>query len=42
VPKAELIGASTDRASPIATVDDLIEWVDAAQGRGFGWAQKRS
>jgi hypothetical protein len=42
VAKSEVIRALIDRAGPIETVDDLIEWVEAAQGKGMGWAQKRS
>jgi hypothetical protein len=42
VPKSEVIRALIDRAGPIATGDDLIEWVDASVGRGLGLAQKRT
>jgi hypothetical protein len=31
-----------DRAGPIDTGDDLLEWVKASVGRGLGLAQKRS
>ena len=32
-----------DRSSgPIETAEDLIEWVDAAEGNGLGLAQKKS
>jgi hypothetical protein len=41
VPKSEVIRALIDRASPVETGDDLIEWVDAALGKGLGLAQKK-
>jgi hypothetical protein len=41
VPKSELIRALIDRAGPIETGDDLIEWVDASVGKGLGLAQKK-
>jgi hypothetical protein len=31
-----------DRAGPIETGEDLIEWVEAAAGKGLGLAQKKS
>jgi hypothetical protein len=40
VPKSDVIRALIDRAGPIETGDDLIEWVRASEGRGFGLAQK--
>ena len=37
-----LEGSSTiDRAGPIETGDDLIEWVESAQGIGLGLAQRK-
>lgn len=42
VPKSDVIRALIDRAGPIETGDDLIEWVQAAQGKGLGLAQKKS
>jgi hypothetical protein len=36
-----VIRALIDRAGPIETGDDLIEWVEAAAGKGFGLAQKK-
>ena len=42
VPKSDVIRALIDRAGPIETGDDLIEWVEAADRRGLGLAQKRS
>lgn len=41
VPKSEVIRELIDRAGPIETGDDLIEWVDATAGRGLGLAQKK-
>ena len=41
VPKSDVIRALIDRAGPIETGDDLIEWVDAANGRGLGLVRKR-
>ena len=40
VPKSEVIRALIDRAGPIETGDDLIEWVNASHGRGLGLARK--
>jgi hypothetical protein len=42
VPKSDVIRALIDRAGPVETGDDLIEWVEASLGKGLGWAQKRS
>jgi hypothetical protein len=42
VPKSDVIRALLDRAGPIETGEDLIEWVDAAEGKGLGLAQKKS
>jgi hypothetical protein len=42
VPKSDLIRALIDRAGPIETGQDLVEWVDAAEGKGLGLAQKPS
>ena len=41
VPKSEVIRALIDHAGPIETGDDLIEWVQAASGKGLGLAQKK-
>jgi hypothetical protein len=41
VPKSDVIRALIDRAGPIETADDLIEWVEAATGRGLGLAQRK-
>jgi ribbon-helix-helix CopG family protein len=42
VPKSDVIRALIDRAGPIETTEDLVEWVDASEGKGLGLAQKRS
>ena len=41
VPKSEIIRSLIDRAGPIETGDDLIEWVLASEGKGLGLAQRR-
>lgn len=41
VPKSDVIRALIDRAGPIETGVDLIEWVESAAGRGLGLAQKK-
>jgi hypothetical protein len=41
VPKSDVIRALIDRAGPIETGDDLIEWVDAALGKGLGLTQRK-
>ena len=40
VAKSDVIRGLIDRAGPIETGDDLIEWVKASKGRGLGLAQK--
>ena len=40
VPKSEVIRALIDRAGPIESGDDLLEWVNASEGRGLGLTQK--
>jgi hypothetical protein len=40
--KSDVIRALIDRAGPIETGDDLLEWVSAAEGRGLGLARKTS
>ena len=40
VTKSDVIRALIDRAGPIETGDDLMEWVEASEGRGLGLAQK--
>lgn len=42
VPKSDVIRFLIDRAGPIETGDDLIEWVNAADGKGLGLAQKKA
>lgn len=41
IPKSEVIRALIDRAGPIHTGDDLIEWVGASEGKGLGLAQRK-
>ncbi len=41
IPKSDVIRALIDRAGPIETGDDLIEWVNAAAGKGLGLSQKK-
>jgi hypothetical protein len=41
VPKSDVIRALIDRAGPIETGDDLIEWVQDAEGKGLGLAQRK-
>jgi hypothetical protein len=38
--KSDVIRALIDRAGPIETGEDLIEWVTASEGKGLGLAQK--
>jgi hypothetical protein len=42
VPKSEVIRGLIDRAGPIEAGEDLIEWIEAAEGKGLGLAQKKS
>ena len=42
ISKSEVIRALIDRAGPIETGDDLIEWVDESTGKGLGLAQKHA
>ena len=42
IPKSDVIRALIDRAGPIETGEDLLEWVEVAAGRGLGLAQKKS
>ena len=41
IPKSDVIRGLIDRAGPVETGDDLIEWVDASRGKGLGHAQRR-
>jgi predicted transcriptional regulator len=41
VSKSEVIRALIDRAGPIETGEDLLEWVAASDGKGLGLAQKQ-
>ncbi|HEV8397072.1 MAG TPA: ribbon-helix-helix protein, CopG family [Vicinamibacterales bacterium] len=40
VGKSDVIRALIDRAGPIETGDDLIDWVDSAIGKGLGLTQR--
>ena len=40
VAKSDVIRALIDRAGPIETGDDLIEWAKHSVGRGLGLRQK--
>ena len=42
VPKSEVIRTLIDRAGPIDTGEDLIDWVDGSTGKGLGLAQKKA
>ena len=42
VPKSDVIRALIDRAGPIETGEDLIEWVERSAGKGLGLAQRTS
>ncbi len=39
VSKSDVVRALIDRAGPVVSGDDLIEWVRAANGKGLGLAQ---
>lgn len=39
--KSEIIRELIDRPRRIETGDDLIEWVEASEGKGLGFAQRR-
>jgi hypothetical protein len=41
VPKSDVIRALIDRAGPIDSGDDLIDWVASADRKGLGLSQKR-
>jgi len=41
LPKSDVIRALIDRAGPIETGEDLIEWVEQAKGKGLGLAQAK-
>lgn len=41
VPKSDVIRALIDRAGPIETADELLEWVRASEGKGLGFAQRK-
>lgn len=39
VSKSDVVRALIDRGGPIASGDDLLEWVNASEGRGLGLTQ---
>ena len=39
--KSDVIRALIDRAGPIETGADLLEWVEASDGKGLGLAQRK-
>ena len=41
VAKSDVIRALIDRAGPIETGQDLIEWVEGAAGKGLGLARAK-
>ncbi len=41
VSKSDVVRALIDRAGPVVSGDDLIEWVRAANGKGLGLAQTK-
>lgn len=42
VPKSEVIRTLIDRAGPVETGEDLMEWIAASEGKGLGLAQKET
>ena len=40
-PKSDVIRALIDRAGPVETGDDLIEWVRASERKGLGLTQRK-
>ncbi len=41
VSKSDVVRALIDRAGPVVSGDDLIEWVRATNGKGLGLAQTK-
>lgn len=41
VPKSDVIRALIDRAGPVETGEDLVEWVESAVGKGLGLGQRK-
>jgi hypothetical protein len=41
IPKSDVIRSLIDRAGPIETGEDLIDWVNSAEGKGLGLAQRK-
>ena len=42
LPKSDIIRALIDRAGPIETGDDLIEWTKVSKGKGLGLEQRKA
>jgi hypothetical protein len=42
IAKSDVIRALIDRAGPVETGDDLIEWVSEAAGKGLGLRRRPS
>ena len=42
VAKSDVIRALIDRAGPIETGDDLLQWVEESSGKGLGLARRKS
>jgi len=42
IPKSDVIRALIDRAGPIATGDDLMDWVQSSDGKSLGLAQRKA
>jgi ribbon-helix-helix CopG family protein len=41
LPKSDVIRALIDRAGPIETGQDLIDWIEEAAGKGLGLSQSK-
>jgi len=41
LPKSDVIRALIDRAGPIETGQDLIDWIEQAAGKGLGLGQSK-
>jgi hypothetical protein len=41
VPKSDVIRALIDRAGPIETPEDLLDWIAQSEGKGLGLAQSK-
>jgi len=41
LPKSDVIRALIDRAGPVETGQDLIDWIEQAAGKGLGLGQSK-